>query len=424
MIVPALGLAAGAIMLFKEQFLAFFTGIGAAIVKHPVLATITAIVTAISLISTAIGAATLASERAFKSASKQFETTQSDIQKVSKIKSSMDDMFKSVEKGTTTMESYKSLLGEIASVSPMSAQIVADMKNGIITQKDAWAALNTEMDKYLENQKKTSQLHLSDALNNYQLPDDIKGLKNSVYDEIVERYGKDWDKTNPEQIADTLAKMLEGADTAYLLVDAIKKYNTLYAKNDPSKEFIGSWLDAMWDKDSIGQALFFGEAFDKHSRSAGVKSEEGQAIMLKLLGIVTEDYQGQQALINKEVDKYIDMVISSVNAELTPDQTSFMHDKLFELVSGGDWSVSKEDIGNMGKSLGKALSDIANDFKNSDFYATEEEAVTQNILDAMFGKNSTVYTDVFKTRMQEAVQNLMKSGVMSDTIKEFASGLA
>lgn len=143
-------------------------GLLALLQKHPIVTLISAVASAVALMTLMFGAWEAATETTEEKLTRLNNTVSDSQQRVSKYQSqqeSLSNMMKDV--GTDTqmtseqLKKYESLLDDLSTISPRAKDAVDSLRAGVITQKEAYEQINEEIEKYLKNEQLVQSIALS-----------------------------------------------------------------------------------------------------------------------------------------------------------------------------------------------------------------------------------------------------------------------
>ena len=190
----AIGAIAGAIIVFASAVTkagGILKATQAAFMNHPIFMAATiavGVVAAFGAINQALGQSTEKVEQA----SKAMEDSKAKIEDYKKSQEQQKDVYSKLEKEIylTKEEAsdYNKLLDKLIEISPTAKKVVEDLRDGVISQKDAYVALNAEIDKAIQKQKDEARFAASTKLSNFSIPEDQDVMMTREYYDKVMRF--------------------------------------------------------------------------------------------------------------------------------------------------------------------------------------------------------------------------------------------
>lgn len=295
-------------------------------------------------------------ERAYNDAVQKLEASQSKLSNLTGLKTQFSEMQTEVTNGNKTLSDYSGLLSSISSISPTAASAVAAMKSGAMDATEGFHVLNEELNALIENESRISSMEFAKAMQNYQMPSDLKGAVKDyteLLNEMTQFYGYTEDMSNTD-----IYKMLYNIPSNWdAFAEAIEDYNTMYAFDDISKQF-GVVLNRLMSE--------FNNDIDQV-----VQSAEGQQLFGRLWDMLLGDMSQNEAAVRAEFDKQADLFIDVVNYSLktamSDVQAEGLKQVLWNKLAGPDGILTPDELSNLGKVFGESFSKVMRDgVENSD----------------------------------------------------------
>ena len=320
-----------------------------AFTAHPFILAITAAVTAIGIISAAIGDWQLSAARAYQEATENLDKSQQKLNNLSGLKTQLGEVETAVNSGKAELSEYSGLLGSIGEISPTAAAAVANMKSGAITAQEGFAILNAELETLIENEKKVSALEFGRAMSNYQVPEELKSRDTRDYSELMDMFVNNHGYNASTTSAIDRNKMLWQEISAIDMAGAIQDYYDLY-----KKRFSQQWQEILAEfNDDIDQAM---------------ASQEGQNLWDRLWNIILGEANVDQSKIDAEFNKQADTFLSMLDSSVTQAQKQYTKGLLYDMLAGEDGLLSVDELGNLGQVFGNAFGEILDvGFENTPF---------------------------------------------------------
>lgn len=328
--------------------------------SHPLVMAIAGITLAVTALTAAVGfikGAITTSAEAFDQANKSIEEHTQKLKSLRSLQDTTAQTFAEFGDATDlTAEELKNnneLLEKLCEVSPRAKIVVGQLREGLIDQKDAAAALNEELERQIENEQKLNLIAGIKKYSNYQNSDNIKNIQDMLKWGKSKGYGEgdnyftEWLKTGLET---------QGIHTydPHLTASLEKRVNKLKA------ELRDSGLNEEEKWGIIGQTIWY-ELFGTYDMSKNP--------LETMEDLAQEEIQNVMDIIEKDLED--------------PVYQFSARKYLTDLIFGDDGELSAEEYDSMGAKLSKFLSNYMN--QGLQAIQIEPEDLLSYIGEDMFG---------------------------------------
>lgn len=289
---------------------------------HPVIAALTGIVAAVTLLGVAFSNSQSQAER-YKESLDELNRARSSLENLTNLKKQFDDMNVSVASGEASMSEYSGLLSSLSGVSPIAAQAVSDFNKGLITHAEMIGIVNTELEKMIDLEKQVATENAMDALWSFT-PSVTAGESMSR----LTRHG--YDVSDPSTAYGALHETFLTQDYTSEMMRAADELTGTLKKN----------------------------VLDILTQGSDNADFEGVAYMMwsKLFQV---DKNAVQGAINEEAKAAVALAIEALGGAVEENtvEAGMLEDFLMKALAGEDGVISAEELANAGPTLGKLVSD-------------------------------------------------------------------
>lgn len=377
--------------------------------KHPVLMAIAAGVAVIAGLVTTINA--IAS--AVTTSKEQFENSTNAIteytDKINSLKTVQEKTGKAFsEFGEKTqlssedLSKHNGLLEELCKVSPAAAKVVGELREGIISQKDALQLLNEELEKQIEYEEKMRTLEGVKRFANYQDSEKISNIRSYLGYEAPFSY--DW--------VDSLKNM---GDFSKWLFQGYSDYN------DPESSRIIS-EDLYKRVKSLVESYKFSDLSTEEQWG-----QIGELIWYEMFGTFDMSSNPLDTL-TEQVNQEIEYALNTIGGNMTSGEMFSLKTYLNNLIFGEDGELSFNEYSVFSQKISHFLIDVMNNGVKQ--YEADSASVLNQVGTEMFGNYfdmmfdadtiAEVANDPEKVRaISEAYTYLLNSGFNEQMLANF-----
>jgi len=289
---------------------------------HPVIAALTGIVAAVTLLGVAFSNSQSQAER-YKESLDELNKARSSLENLTNLKKQFDDMNASVASGESSMSEYSGLLSSLSGVSPIAAQAVSDFNKGLITHAEMIGIVNTELEKMIDLEKQVATENAMDAL---------------------------WSFTPSVTAGESMSRLTRHG---YDVSDPSTAYGALY-ETFLTQDYTSEMMRAA---DELTGTLKK-NVLDILTQGSDNADFEGVAYMMwsKLFQV---DKNAVQGAINEEAKAAVALAIEALGGAVEENtvESGMLEDFLMKALAGEDGVISAEELANAGPTLGKLVSD-------------------------------------------------------------------
>lgn len=284
-------------------------------------------------------------QRTYQEATEKLEKSQTRLAKMTDLKGQLGKMQEAFAQGSASISDYAGLLSQLSSVSPTAAAAVEGLQSGALSSAEAFKILNQELDAFIEKENRISKMEFAKAMQNYQVPDNIKNLSKDLrdYSELMDVLATDYGVTKESSATERNKALYSMYSYGTLTDELLNGFKSLYG---------------MSFEDAINKAM------EQVGYDVGkmVQSEYGGMIMGRLWDIMLGEGADDEAVIKAEFDKQANLLVSVVNGTLehamSNIQTTKLKNMLFDKLAGPEGVLTSEELANLGDVFGQVLNQI------------------------------------------------------------------
>ena len=351
--------------------IALISGLGYAIANiatiweaHPVLlaiAGVVAAITAITAVAGAISKAIVTSEEAFNEANESIQEHTKNIESLRSLQTRTAETFadfgENVSLSAEDLAKHNELLEELCKVSPVAKRIVGELKDGVISEKEAIEQLNDELERQIENEEKKNLLAAAQKYGNYQSDDVVKNMQDIIdMQKQMKMNMEDYEGLSDEEI---FTKLVGNAYAAGRFTKDLREKIEAQIKGS-------NGMDEQ-DWGAVGQ-IVWAELFGTYDMSVDPVS-----------------------IMEEEVVREIDNVVDMVGRTLNDVQRYSLKQYLLDMILGNDQQLSLDEYNEFGNKLKTFLYDFIEN--GIDSVKIDPGKLLQSIGTDMFGNYFDMYFD-------------------------------
>lgn len=385
----------------------------AAFMTHPIFAAATIAVGVAALAGVVGGIIGLfdSSNEKIEEANEKIDTAKTKIEEYQQAQENLRTVNDKLNSGLgltkEEISDYNKLLDDVSKISPTAKKVVDELRDGVISQKDAYVELNKVLGENIEKQKEQMRFGAREKLGNYNFKtDDNKNsimLSRSKFNSSINSAKARGlvDPLNPwsDKNSDYIKALTRSQANAYSTIEKMAYQNLIdYLKK--------------YEKSSIEE---FNNALNDYFKQAETVAQDA---------------------LKTEAQSLIDSAILLVDQEMTGVQKGYLTQRLWDYLLDENGMIPAEQMDNFASFLLHSVNVIANDILNNTTSSSNRRGLIEQVFRNIFGDGEYLKSVLssYESIIDEAAQSqeitdritnmyeeLLKSGLSQVSLEKMFS---